>query len=77
MDSNVQNELEAIQWSMDHDQARGRGSWLELFQWGTEGRKAYLGFAIQGRLCLANRLKGSKLIEKLMKHSSRVLESIS
>jgi MFS transporter, SP family, sugar:H+ symporter len=55
--NNIQNELEAIQWSMQHDQAHGGGSWSEIFQWGTEGRKAYLGFAIQGTLCPTNQIK--------------------
>lgn len=34
--------------SYEQDLASGKSSWRDVFSWGPEGRKAYLGFALQG-----------------------------
>jgi SP family sugar:H+ symporter-like MFS transporter len=47
--ADVQAEVEAITWAVQREGNVGEGSWAEIFKWGPEGRKAYLGSALQGK----------------------------
>lgn len=49
-DEAIDSELAAIELAAEQNRVHGLGSWSEIFTWGPEGRKAYLGFAIQGEL---------------------------
>lgn len=42
-------EHEIISISRSAEDRSARGSWASVFKWGPEGRKAYLGFALQGK----------------------------
>jgi len=50
MDEEVlRSELAVMELSLEVENSLNRqSSWRELFTWGPEGRKAYLGFALQG-----------------------------
>lgn len=43
----VNREMSAIQSAVGLEERDKTASWLDLFKWGPEGRKAYLGFALQ------------------------------
>lgn len=43
----IEDEIEYIVRTVEEEQ-RHDSSWRELFTWGPEGRKAYLGMALQG-----------------------------
>ncbi|KAK4949970.1 hypothetical protein LTR10_011812 [Elasticomyces elasticus] len=43
----IEGEVAIIKGSIEADEATGRSSWREIFRWGPEGRKAYLGMALQ------------------------------
>jgi len=44
----IERELVSIQESLEHDSSGEHSSWVSLLKWGPEGRKAYLGFSLQG-----------------------------
>jgi SP family sugar:H+ symporter-like MFS transporter len=44
----VGHELKSNRQAIENDERDHSSSWLDLFKWGPEGRKAYLGFALQG-----------------------------
>ena len=43
----VERELADLQAVIGDAESIGTGTWKDLFRWGPEGRKAYLGFALQ------------------------------
>lgn len=46
----IEEDIEYIVKTIEEEQ-RHDSSWRELFTWGSEGRKAYIGMALQGMNC--------------------------